>query len=148
MRALIQRVNHATVTVDEKIIGEIDKGLLVFLGIASTDTKQEADLLWRKLSRLRIFADAEGKTNLDIKAIAGNMMIISQFTLYANCRKGNRPSFVEAAPGEMGNQLYQYFLSLAAREFPDLKKGLFGRDMTIDLQNDGPFTILLDTDQL
>lgn len=148
MRALIQRVKEARVKVDGQVIGEIDRGLLVFLGVSGTDTEQEADLVWRKLSRLRIFADGEGKTNLDIKQVSGNILIISQFTLYADCKKGNRPSFTKAGPAEASNQLYQYMLELARLDFPDVQSGRFGADMQVELMNDGPFTILLDSDQL
>ncbi len=148
MRAIVQRVNFAKVIVDQKTIAEINSGLLVFLGVSAGDTEKEAELIWRKISKLRIFADEQGKTNLDVKAVNGNLLIVSQFTLYANCKKGNRPSFTEAAPAESGKRLYEYFLSLAETEFPDLQKGSFGADMKVELLNDGPFTIILDSDRL
>ncbi|NLJ94510.1 MAG: D-tyrosyl-tRNA(Tyr) deacylase [Clostridiaceae bacterium] len=148
MRAVVQRVNFAEVEIDNQVVGKINQGLLVFVGVGKEDTKKEADLLWRKISQMRIFADEEGKTNLNIKAVNGNFLIISQFTLYANCKKGNRPSFTYAAPAELGNELYEYFLELARNEFPDVQHGEFGADMSIKLENDGPFTIMLDTNEL
>lgn len=148
MRAVVQRVNFAKVEIENEVVGKINQGLLVFLGVGKEDTKKEADLLWRKISQMRIFADEEGKTNLNIKAVNGNFLIISQFTLYANCKKGNRPSFTDAAPAELGNELYEYFLELARSEFPDVQHGEFGADMSIKLENDGPFTIMLDTNEL
>ena len=148
MRALIQRVKEARVKVAGQVIGEIGTGLLVFLGVSGDDTEEEADLVWRKLSRMRIFADDAGKTNLDIKQVSGNILLISQFTLYADCKKGNRPSFTKAGPAETGNRLYQYMLNLARSEFPDIQSGQFGADMQVELVNDGPFTIILDSDQL
>lgn len=148
MRAIVQRVKKAKVSVNDQIIGEIRQGLLVFLGVGSADSKAEADLLWRKISKLRIFADEAGKTNLDLQEVQGNILIISQFTLYGNCRKGNRPSFTDSAPAELGKELYEYFLSRAAEDFPDYQHGEFGADMQVELLNDGPFTIILDTDQL
>lgn len=148
MRALIQRVKEARVKVAGQVIGEIGTGLLVFLGVSGDDTEEEADLVWRKLSRMRIFADDAGKTNLDIKQVSGNILLISQFTLYADCKKGNRPSFTKAGSAEIGNRLYQYMLNLARSEFPDIQSGQFGADMQVELVNDGPFTIILDSDQL
>ncbi len=148
MRAVVQRVRKASVTVNQKIIGEIKEGLLVFLGVGKEDTKSEADLLWKKISNMRIFADENGKTNLNLKTIDGNILIISQFTLYADCRKGNRPSFTNSASAALGEELYEYVLNLAKQEFPNCQHGEFGADMKVELLNDGPFTILLDTDDL
>ena len=148
MRALIQRVKTASVTIDGELKSKIDHGLLVLLGVGSEDTEELADKLWRKISGLRIFEDEEGKTNLSIRDVGGNIMVVSQFTLYANCKKGNRPSFVEAAPPDKGNELYEYFLRLVKVEFPDCGSGEFGADMLVSLENDGPFTIWLDTDTL
>lgn len=148
MRAVIQRVEKAEVLIAEKRVAEINQGFVVLLGVGRDDSEKEADLLWRKISRLRIFSDMAGKTNLDIKAVEGNLLIISQFTLYASCKKGNRPSFIEAAPPELGNQLYEYFLGIARKEFPNLQHGEFAADMKVNLVNDGPFTIILDTDDL
>lgn len=148
MRAIIQRVTEARVIINDEVAGEIKQGFLVFLGVGTEDTEFEADLLWRKISRMRIFADDAGKTNLDLNTVGGNLLIISQFTLYADCKKGNRPSFTKAASPELGNALYEYFLDLAKKEFPDVQSGEFGADMSVSLVNDGPFTILLDTAEL
>lgn len=148
MRAVIQRVEKAEVFMSEKSLGRIDRGFLILLGVGKDDTVKEADLLWRKISNLRIFSDAEGKTNLNLEAVQGNVLLVSQFTLYANCKKGNRPSFIEAASPEKGQQLYEYFLKIAKEKFPDIQDGEFGGDMKINLVNDGPFTIILDTDEL
>ncbi|HHT25006.1 MAG TPA: D-tyrosyl-tRNA(Tyr) deacylase [Clostridiaceae bacterium] len=148
MRAIIQRVTEARVIINDEVAGEIKQGFLVFLGVGTEDTESEADLLWRKISRMRIFADDAGKTNLDLNTVGGNLLIISQFTLYADCKKGNRPSFTKAASPELGNALYEYFLDLAKKEFPDVQSGEFGADMSVSLVNDGPFTILLDTAEL
>lgn len=148
MRAIIQRVKQAEVTINDEISAKIKQGFLVLLGVGVEDTKKEADLLWRKISGMRIFADAEGKTNLDLKAVDGNLLIISQFTLYANCKKGNRPSFTDAASPKKGEELYKYFLELAKQDFPDLEQGEFGANMSVNLINDGPFTIYLDSDDL
>ncbi|NLM19929.1 MAG: D-tyrosyl-tRNA(Tyr) deacylase [Clostridiaceae bacterium] len=148
MRAIIQRVTEARVIIDNKVAGEIGQGFLIFLGVGAEDTESETDLLWRKISRMRIFADYTGKTNLDLNTVGGNLLIISQFTLYADCKKGNRPSFTKAASPELGKALYEYFLDLAKKEFPDVQSGEFGADMSVSLVNDGPFTILLDTAEL
>ncbi|NLJ71189.1 MAG: D-tyrosyl-tRNA(Tyr) deacylase [Clostridiaceae bacterium] len=148
MKAIIQRVSEARVVINNEVVGEIEQGFVVFLGVGAEDTESEADLLWRKISRMRIFADDAGKTNLDLNTVDGNLLIISQFTLYADCKKGNRPSFTKAAPPELGNSLYEYFLELARKEFPTVQSGEFGADMSVHLINDGPFTILLDTAEL
>ncbi|MGI6579811.1 MAG: D-aminoacyl-tRNA deacylase [Saccharofermentanales bacterium] len=148
MRAIIQRVSRAQVTINAEVTGEIERGFVVFLGVGAEDTESEADLLWRKISRMRIFADDAGKTNLDLNTVGGNLLIISQFTLYADCKKGNRPSFIKAASPESGNELYEYFLELAKKEFPDVQSGEFGANMSVSLINDGPFTIILDTAEL
>ncbi|MGB4609210.1 MAG: D-aminoacyl-tRNA deacylase, partial [Saccharofermentanales bacterium] len=142
MRAIIQRVSRAQVTINAEVTGEIERGFVVFLGVGAEDTESEADLLWRKISRMRIFADDAGKTNLDLNTVGGNLLIISQFTLYADCKKGNRPSFIKAASPESGNELYEYFLELAKKEFPDVQSGEFGANMSVSLINDGPFTII------
>ncbi|NLZ71094.1 MAG: D-tyrosyl-tRNA(Tyr) deacylase [Clostridiaceae bacterium] len=148
MRAVIQRVKSANVKISQKSIANINQGLLVFLGISQNDSQKDAELLWRKISQMRIFADEEGKTNLNIKAIQGNFLIVSQFTLYANCKKGNRPSFTNAASAELGEKMYEYFLDLAKQEFPQVQHGEFGADMSVEIVNDGPFTIILDTQDL
>ena len=148
MRALIQVVKNASVMIDNIKVSEIGYGYLVFLGVGQEDTENEADKLWAKISKLRIMQDDEGKTNLNIHAVNGNVLVVSQFTLYANCKKGNRPSFVEAAEPGKGEALYEYFLSLVKEEFPEAGSGEFGTDMKVELLNDGPFTIWLDTDYL
>lgn len=146
MRLVIQRVNHASVTVDEQVIGKIGKGLLVFLGVADGDTKEMVDKYVKKLQGLRIFEDADGKTNLSIQDVGGEVFVVSQFTLYADCKKGNRPSFVKAGAPDFANELYEYFKQKCEEAFGKVECGSFGADMKIDLQNDGPFTILWDSD--
>lgn len=148
MRFVIQRVCHAQVEVDEKTVGQIEQGLLVFVGVSETDNEEIADKMIKKLIGLRIFEDENGKTNLDLKTINGNMLIISQFTLYADCRKGNRPSFVHAGAPDMANHLYEYILKECAKAFPDVQRGIFGADMKVSLLNDGPFTIVLDSAEI
>lgn len=144
MKLVIQRVNHAEVSVEGKIVGKIGKGLLVFLGVGQQDTKEIADKFLKKLLGLRIFEDENGKTNLSMADVNGELLIVSQFTLYANCRKGNRPSFIEAGQPDMANELYEYMLQEAAKQVPVVERGIFGADMKVSLENDGPFTILLD----
>ena len=144
MRLVIQRVKKADVRVGQETIGKIEKGLLVFVGICNTDTKEIADKI-KKLIGLRIFEDENGKTNLDLKSVNGNLLIISQFTLYADCKKGNRPSFIRAGDPEMANQLYEYILTQCKLQVPDTQHGEFGADMKVSLINDGPFTVLLDS---
>ncbi|GFH89196.1 D-aminoacyl-tRNA deacylase [Lachnospiraceae bacterium] len=145
MRLVIQRVKKADVRVGQETIGKIEKGLLVFVGICNTDTKEIADKMIKKLIGLRIFEDENGKTNLDLKSVNGNLLIISQFTLYADCKKGNRPSFIRAGDPEMANQLYEYILTQCKLQVPAAQHGEFGADMKVSLINDGPFTVLLDS---
>ena len=146
MRMVIQRVNHATVTVDGQQIGRIGRGLLVFLGVADTDNKDMVDKYVKKLAGLRIFEDAEGKTNLSIADVGGEVLVVSQFTLYADCKKGNRPSFTKAGSPEFANELYEYFKEKCAETFGKVESGSFGADMKVDLENDGPFTVLWDSE--
>ncbi len=146
MRMVIQRVNHATVTVDGQQIGRIGRGLLVFLGVADTDNKEMVDKYVKKLAGLRIFEDAEGKTNLSIADVGGEVLVVSQFTLYADCKKGNRPSFTKAGSPEFANELYEYFKEKCAETFGKVESGSFGADMKVDLENDGPFTVLWDSE--
>ncbi len=148
MRFLIQRVSHACVTVEEQEISAINKGFLVLVGISQTDTKEIADKLVKKLIGLRIFEDENGKTNLDLKCVNGELLIVSQFTLYADCKKGNRPSFTNAGSPELAESLYEYIIDSCSKEIPIVKKGVFGADMKVSLLNDGPFTIILDSDSL
>lgn len=145
MRFVIQRVKHADVKVEDRTIGEIGQGLLVFVGISASDREETADKMLKKLLGLRIFEDENGKTNLDLKTVAGELLIISQFTLYADCKKGNRPSFIRAGDPEMANQLYEYILTQCKLQVPDTQHGEFGADMKVSLINDGPFTVLLDS---
>lgn len=144
MRLVIQRVLHAEVQVDGNIIGKIGKGLLVFVGAGQDDTKEIADKYLRKLLGLRIFEDENGKTNLSLKDVNGALLIVSQFTLYANCKKGNRPSFIEAGEPHMAEALYEYMIDEAKKSVPVVEHGEFGADMKVSLLNDGPFTIILD----
>lgn len=148
MRFLIQRVKHASVTVDDKEVGKIGKGLLVFVGVFEEDTEEVADKLIRKLLGLRIFADENGKTNLSLTDVKGELLIVSQFTLCADCRKGNRPSFTKAGNPDKANKLYEYILSACREKNTVTESGVFGADMRVDLSNDGPFTILLDSHEM
>lgn len=144
MKFLIQRVNHAEVTVDGEVKGAIQKGLLVFIGVSGSDTKEIADKYVKKLINLRIFEDEQGKTNLSLKDVNGQLLVISQFTLYANCKKGNRPSFIDAGNPKMADELYEYIIEECKKQVPVVEKGVFGAEMKVSLENDGPFTIILD----
>ena len=148
MRFLIQRVNSASVTIDHKVHGQIQNGFLVFIGVCENDTKKEADKLIRKLLGLRIFPDSDGKTNRALSDVGGSLLMISQFTLYADCRKGNRPSFIHAGNPEHANELYEYVLTQCTDNGYHVEHGEFGADMKVNLENDGPFTIILDSDDL
>ena len=148
MKFVIQRVSHASVTVDNNMIGKINRGFLVLIGIGSEDTRKEADLLIRKMCGLRIFEDMDGKTNLALKDVNGEVLLISQFTLYSNCRKGNRPSFIEAGNPQKANELYEYIIAECKKQLPVVETGSFGADMKVELLNDGPFTIILDSSEL
>lgn len=145
MRALIQRVSGASVSVDDKVAGSCGAGLLVLLGVSPDDDERSAERLWRKILRLRIFADDAGKTNLSLADIDGEVLVVSQFTLFADCRKGNRPSFTGAAPASTANRLYEHFCDLAQKDVRHVGRGVFGAHMQVSLVNDGPFTIWLDT---
>ena len=144
MKALIQRVKRASVTVNGTKISEISKGILVFLGVEKEDVFENAEKLADKICKLRIFEDENGKTNLSLADVNGELLMVSQFTLYANCKKGNRPSFIEAGAPEQANELYEYMLKEAAKVVPVVQHGIFGADMKISLENDGPFTVMLD----
>lgn len=148
MRALIQVVKYANVSIDNKIYNEINKGLCVFLGVSTTDTKDDCDKLINKLLKLRIFDDENNKTNLSINDVNGEILLISQFTLYANCVKGNRPSFIEAGRPDVANELYEYSIEKIKSSGFNVKTGKFGAEMIVNIQNDGPFTIWLDSDDL
>lgn len=145
MRLVIQRVNHASVTVKEEVIGSIQKGYVVLLGIGEGDTQQMADKYIEKLAKLRIFSDDNDKINLSIQDVGGEVLVISQFTLYADCRKGNRPGFSQAASVDKAQELYEYFLDKCRQVLGSVQHGIFGADMKIDLENDGPFTIVWDS---
>ena len=144
MKLVIQRVSQASVAVDDRIIGEIGKGFLVLIGVGKDDTKETADKYIRKMLGLRIFEDENGKTNLSLKDVDGQLLLVSQFTLYASCRKGNRPSFIEAGDPETAEALYEYMTRQCRREIPVVETGEFGAEMRVSLVNDGPFTIVLD----
>ena len=144
MKLVIQRVSRASVTVDQKTVGAIEKGFLVLVGIADTDTRETADKYLKKMLNLRIFEDENGKTNLSPKDVNGQLLLVSQFTLYADCKKGNRPSFIHAGAPGMAEELYEYMVEACRREIPVVEKGIFGADMKVELLNDGPFTIILD----
>lgn len=144
MRLVIQRVKNAQVDVEGKTVGKIEKGFLVLLGVKHEDTKQEADYLVKKLCNLRVFEDENEKMNLGIKDIGGELLIVSQFTLYADCSQGNRPSFINAARPEVAEPLYEYFCNECEKNGIHVEKGIFGADMKVSLLNDGPVTIVIE----
>lgn len=148
MRFVIQRVTEASVTVENKVVGQIGKGFLVFIGVSDTDTKEIADKMIKKLCNMRIFDDENGKTNLGLADVEGQLLLISQFTLYADCKKGNRPSFTKAGAPDMANEMYEYIIKQCQENVPVVERGIFGADMKIQLLNDGPFTVLLDSDEI
>lgn len=147
MKFVIQRVLNGSVSVDDEVIGAIDKGYVVLVGVCDTDTEQIAEKMVQKMINLRIFEDSDGKTNLSLHDVGGEILIISQFTLYADCRKGNRPSFIKAGAPEHANALYEYMIKLCEKECPRVQHGSFGADMKVSLVNDGPFTIVLDSEE-
>ncbi len=144
MRVVLQRVSSASVTVDGETVGEIGKGFLVLLGVSEEDTEAAADRMADKVCKLRIFEDADGKTNLSLADVGGELLVVSQFTLYADCHKGNRPSFVKAGAPEKANRLYEYFKERCRQHVPKVEGGSFGAHMKVALLNDGPFTLVLD----
>ena len=144
MKLVVQRVAFSDVKIDGEVVGKIDKGFMVLLGVTHTDTKENADFLAKKLCNLRVFEDENEKMNLSIKDVNGKLLIVSQFTLYADCKKGNRPSFVEAANPEMANELYEYFMDECRKEGIIVEKGEFGAHMEVSLLNNGPVTIILE----
>lgn len=148
MKFVIQRVTSASCTVDGQVTGSIEKGFLVLIGVSNTDTKEIADKMTKKLLGLRIFEDADEKTNLSLADVNGGLLLISQFTLYADCKKGNRPSFINAGKPDMANEMYDYIISECKKSVPVVEKGIFGADMKIELLNDGPFTIILDSAEI
>ncbi|MCI5872294.1 MAG: D-aminoacyl-tRNA deacylase [Clostridiales bacterium] len=148
MKFVIQRVTSASCTVDGQVTGSIEKGFLVLIGVSDSDTREIADKMTKKLLGLRIFEDADGKTNLSLADVSGSLLLISQFTLYADCKKGNRPSFINAGKPDMANEMYEYIIAECKKNVPIVEKGIFGADMKIQLLNDGPFTIILDSAEI
>ncbi|MBR3646402.1 MAG: D-tyrosyl-tRNA(Tyr) deacylase [Lachnospiraceae bacterium] len=148
MRFVIQRVKAASVKVDENVIGRIDRGFLVLIGVSDCDTKEIADKMIKKLVNMRIFDDENGKTNLGLKDVGGQLLLVSQFTLYADCKKGNRPSFTKAGSPDFANDMYEYIIKECKNNIEKVETGIFGADMKVELLNDGPFTIVLDSDEL
>ncbi|MEE0553354.1 MAG: D-aminoacyl-tRNA deacylase [Clostridia bacterium] len=148
MKLVIQRVTHASVTVDNNVIGKIGKGYMVLIGVSDTDTKEIADKMLDKMIKLRIFEDENGKTNLSLADVGGELLLISQFTLYANCKKGNRPSFIEAGSPDHANALYEYIVEKCKERVDVVEQGEFGAEMKVELLNDGPFTVILDSEQI
>ncbi len=148
MKFVIQRVLEASVSVDSEVIGQIDKGYMVLIGVGQNDTKEIANKMVKKMVGLRIFEDENGKTNLSLTDVNGQMLLVSQFTLYANCKKGNRPSFIESGAPDMAEEMYEYIITKCKESVPFVEKGSFGADMKVSLVNDGPFTIVLDSEQL
>lgn len=147
MKFVIQRVSESSVAVDGEVIGQIGKGFMVLIGVSEEDTREIADKMVKKMIGLRIFEDENGKTNLALADVGGSLLLISQFTLYANCKKGNRPSFIEAGSPDKANALYEYIIAKCRESVPIVEKGSFGADMKVSLINDGPFTIVLDSDK-
>ena len=148
MRALVQRVTRAHVDIDGETVSSIGKGFVILLGVGHDDGEEQADKLWAKISKMRIFEDENGKTNIGLADIGGEVLVVSQFTLYADCKRGNRPSFTNAGAPDEANRLYEYFVELARKDVEHVGTGSFGADMKVELVNDGPFTVWLDTDTL
>ncbi len=144
MRVVLQRVLKSSVSVDGNTVGAIDKGFLVLLGVSDSDTRKEVEVLADKISKLRIFADENDKTNLSIQDVDGELLVVSQFTLYAECKKGNRPSFTKSGKPDKANELYEYFKEYAKGKFRKVEGGEFGADMKVEIVNDGPFTLVLE----
>lgn len=148
MKFVIQRVTHASVTVDGAVLGKIEKGFMVLIGVEDFDTQAVADKMISKMLGLRIFEDEAGKMNLALKDVGGGLLLISQFTLYADCKKGNRPSFVKAGKPDMAEPMYEYIIEKCREQIENTQKGQFGADMKVELLNDGPVTIVLDSHEL
>lgn len=146
MKVVVQRVKHASVTVDSAIMGAIEAGLLLLVGVADTDTREVVNKMADKICKLRIFEDEQGKTNLSLSDVGGGLLIVSQFTLYADCKKGNRPSFIEAGSPALANELYEYMIEKCRQYVDQVEHGVFGADMKVELLNDGPFTLVLDSE--
>lgn len=148
MRFVIQRVTHAKVTVDGNVMGAIDKGFMVLIGVEESDTKDIADKMIKKLVGMRIFEDENGKTNLALADVGGSLLLVSQFTLYADCKKGNRPSFTKAGNPAMAEEMYEYIIAECRKQVENVQVGVFGADMKVELLNDGPFTVILDSAEI
>ena len=148
MRIVLQRVLEAKVEVDSVVTGQINKGYLLFIGIANDDNKQIADKMIEKIAKLRIFEDSNGKTNLSIDQLDGEVLLVSQFTLYADCKKGNRPSFLNAGNPDLAKKLYEYIIEKCSVIFKNTQCGVFGANMKVSLVNDGPFTLVLDSKEI
>ena len=148
MKFVIQRVMESEVKVEGETLGKIGKGFMVLIGVSNSDTKEIADRMVKKMLGLRILEDEQGKTNLSLDAVGGSLLLISQFTLYANCKKGNRPSFIEAGAPDMAEEMYEYIISKCKEQVEVVERGRFGADMKVSLVNDGPFTIVLDSEDL
>lgn len=148
MRFVIQRVKHADVTINGEVTAKIGKGFLVLVGVTDADTREIADKMVKKMTGLRIFEDEKGKTNLSLADVDGELLLVSQFTLYADCKKGNRPSFIKAGKPDMANEMYEYVIARSREIVNVVETGSFGADMKVELLNDGPFTILLDSDEI
>ena len=148
MKFVIQNVLNASVSVDQKIVGQINQGYVVFIGISNDDNEETANKMIQKMLNLRIFQDENGKTNLSLEQISGELLLISQFTLYADCKHGNRPSFIKAGKPEHAQKLYNYIIEQCKMKVPNVQTGIFGADMKVSLTNDGPFTIVLDSEKL
>lgn len=148
MRIVLQRVKKASVSVEEQTLGSIGEGFLILLGVSDSDSEETADKMADKICRLRIFQDENGKTNCSLSEVGGALLIVSQFTLYADCRKGNRPSFIRAGAPDLAERLYEYFVGRCRTQVAQVEHGRFGADMQIDLINDGPFTLMLDSEMM
>lgn len=148
MKFVIQRVTHASVTVDNEVIGKINKGFMVLIGVEDADTIAIADKMVSKLVNMRVFEDENGKMNLALKDVGGELLLISQFTLYADCKKGNRPSFTGAGKPDYANEMYEYIIDKCKNDIEVVEKGEFGADMKVELLNDGPVTIILDSREI
>lgn len=148
MRIVLQRVKKASVSVGEQMLGSIGEGFLILLGVSDSDSEETADKMADKICRLRIFQDENGKTNCSLSEVGGALLVVSQFTLYADCRKGNRPSFIRAGAPDLAKRLYEYFVGRCRTQVDHVEHGSFGADMQIDLINDGPFTLMLDSETM